>query len=93
MAEYIDREAAMAAVCHAWAKGLEPTQYIEAIPAADVAPVVRGQWEFGEMDVMGTTVKCSCCGWTIPNVIPNLWMAFPGHKFCGCCGAKMQREE
>lgn len=26
---------------HAWAKGLEPSQYIEALSAADVAPVVR----------------------------------------------------
>lgn len=39
--EYIDREEAILAVRHAWAKGLEPTQYIEQIPAADVAEVVR----------------------------------------------------
>ena len=39
MAEYIEREAAIEAVKHAWAKGLEPSQYIEIIPAADVAPV------------------------------------------------------
>lgn len=41
MAEYIKREAAMRAARHAWGKGLEPSQYIEIIPAADVAPVVR----------------------------------------------------
>lgn len=39
--EYIGREEAILAVRHAWAKGLEPTQYIEQIPAADVAEVVR----------------------------------------------------
>ena len=39
MDEYIEREAAIEAVKHAWAKGLEPSQYIEIIPAADVAPV------------------------------------------------------
>lgn len=39
--EYIDREKAILAVRHAWAKGLEPTQYIEQIPADDVAEVVR----------------------------------------------------
>lgn len=33
--EYIPREAAILAVRHAWAKGLEPTQYIEQIPALD----------------------------------------------------------
>lgn len=41
MAEYIGRDAAIKAAKHAWAKGLEPSQYIEALPAADVAPVVR----------------------------------------------------
>ena len=39
--EYISREAAIGAVKHAWAKGLEPSQYIEILPAADVAEVVR----------------------------------------------------
>lgn len=43
MAECIDREAAIEAAKHAWAKGLEPSQYIDIIPAADVAPVVRCQ--------------------------------------------------
>ena len=41
MDEYIGRAAAIEAAKHAWAKGLEPSQYIEALPAADVAPVVR----------------------------------------------------
>lgn len=39
MAEYIERNAAIEAAKHAWAKGLEPSQYIEALPAADVAPI------------------------------------------------------
>lgn len=39
--EYIGRKEAILAVRHAWAKGLEPTQYIEQIPAADVVEVVR----------------------------------------------------
>lgn len=41
MAEFIEREAAIQAVKHAWSKGLEPSQYIEIIPVADVVPVVR----------------------------------------------------
>lgn len=44
MAEYIEREAAIAAAKHAWSKGLEPSQYIEVIPAADVVPLRHGQW-------------------------------------------------
>ena len=39
MDEYIKREEAIEAVKHAWAKGLEPSQYLEIIPAANVAPV------------------------------------------------------
>lgn len=39
MAEYIERSAAIEAAKHAWAKGLEPSQYIETLPAADVAPI------------------------------------------------------
>ena len=41
MAEYIDKKAAIEAAKHAWAKGLEPSQYIEIIPSAEVADVVR----------------------------------------------------
>lgn len=41
MDEYIKREAAIEAVKHAWAKGLEPSQYLEIIPAVDAVPVVR----------------------------------------------------
>lgn len=41
MSEYIERKTAMLAVRHAWSKGLEPSQFIDIIPAADVAPVVR----------------------------------------------------
>lgn len=45
MTEYIEREVAIKAAKHAWAKGLEPSQYIEALPAADVAPVMHSYWE------------------------------------------------
>ena len=41
MDEYIEQECAIEAVKHAWAKGLEPSQYIEIIPAVDAVPVVR----------------------------------------------------
>ena len=43
MDEYIKREEAIEVVKHAWAKGLEPSQYIEIIPAVDAVPVVRCQ--------------------------------------------------
>lgn len=37
MDEYIKREDAIESAKHAWAKGLEPSQYLELIPAANVA--------------------------------------------------------
>ena len=45
MDEYIKREEAIEAAKHAWEKGLEPSQYIEIIPAADVATVRHGRWK------------------------------------------------
>ena len=82
--DYIRREAAIEAVKHAWAKGLEPSQYIEILPAADVAEVVHGRWIKDDFlsDDVNNAEKCSQCGeligwfWNMPNYCPN-------------CGAKM----
>ena len=41
MSEYIERSAAIEAAKHAWAKGLEPSQYIEALPTVDAVVVTR----------------------------------------------------
>ena len=38
MSDYIRRKDAVDAVKHAWAKGIEPSQYIESIEPADVVP-------------------------------------------------------
>lgn len=46
MGDYIEKQEAIDAAKHAWAKGLEPTQYIEQILAANVRPVVRGRWKY-----------------------------------------------
>lgn len=78
MAEYIERSAAIKAAKHAWAKGLEPSQYIEALPAADVAPVVRCEnCAFSQSDGW-------VCGGTA--LMPP-HQTFPD-SFCEC-GAKM----
>ena len=55
--EYISREAAIGAVKHAWAKGLEPSQYIEILPAADVAEVVRCK---DCKNLVNTTINANC---------------------------------
>lgn len=82
MAEYIERSAAIEAAKHAWAKGLEPSQYIEALPAADVAPVVYGRWEH----LGGDEWCCSACGFVITT--EGSWDK-PAKKYCEDCGAMM----
>ena len=85
MAEYIERSAAIKAAKHAWAKGLEPSQYIEALPAADVAPVVNGRWEH----LGGDEWCCSACGFVITT--EGSWDK-PTKKYREDCGAKMDGE-
>ena len=78
MAEYIGRDAAIKAAKHAWTKGLEPSQYIEALPAADVAPVVHAQW----IEDGSGIIICPECkrGY---NLIAKYT------HYCPNCGAKM----
>ena len=88
MAEYIKRADAIEAVKHAWAKGLEPSQYIEALPVADVAPVVHGRWDdTGRYTFPGgaTAVRCTECGCalTMSEYYLQNWY------YCPVCGAKM----
>ena len=85
MAEYIERNAAIEAAKHAWAKGLEPSQYIEALSTADVAPVVRGRWEH----LGGDEWCCSACGFVITT--EGSWDK-PTKKYCEDCGAMMDGE-
>lgn len=81
MDEYIERKAAIQSAKRAWAKGLEPSQYIEIIPAADVAPVRHGRW-----DVDGVYVVCSVCNsLTLSPIVKQL----PTFKYCPNCGARM----
>ena len=82
MAEYIERSAAIEAAKHAWAKGLEPSQYIEALPAADVTPVTHGEWI---EDDYGYN-HCSACGWEWdePETVS---------PYCLHCGTKMDGGE
>lgn len=89
MAEYIERKAAIEVAKHAWAKGLEPLQYIEALPAADVAPVVHGRWEYTPQtfNTLGQ-IRCPFCAWwSLDQSIDGIY------KYCPNCGAKMDGVE
>lgn len=84
MAEYIERKEAIKAVRHAWAKGLEPTQYIEAIPAADVVEVRHGKWLHVHVAVIDTTGDCSVCN------TEAVWRTrTKPYSICPNCGARM----
>lgn len=79
--EYIGRKEAILAVRHAWTKGLEPTQYIEQIPAANVVEVRHGRWE-----KHGNKWQCTNC---------KVLMSIDGTPqenllyYCPYCGAYM----
>lgn len=62
---------------------------ISDIPAADVAPVVHGKWEF-EPETINTysVLKCSKCGWW------TLDLSVDGsYHHCPHCGAKLDLED
>lgn len=62
---------------------------LEAEPAVDAAPVMRGQWELpiftDEEDKLDPRVKCSACG--------NVEAALARWKHCPNCGARMEGGE
>lgn len=84
MAEYIEHSAAIEAAKHAWAKGLDPSQYIEALPAADVAPVVHGRWE---QDADGDWY-CTNCDEVVAICESGKERTYR-KPYCPNCGAKM----
>ena len=59
-------------------------QLVTEAPAADVDPVVRGEWQkVYENTTFGAMYRCSTCGETTFNV--------ENCKYCPKCGAHMER--
>ena len=90
MAEYIEREALDKALtaaaindenknCNTWSNAIG---VLYNLPAADVAPVVRGRWAH----LGGDEWCCSVCGFVITT--EGSWDK-PTKKYCEDCGAKM----
>lgn len=89
--EYIDREKVILAVRHAWAKGLEPTQYIEQIPAADVVEVRHGRWIRPHWKNSNYCCDCSECGGEAMHR-DYQWDKNGIYPICPNCGAYMMGE-
>lgn len=111
MSEYITRERALEILNDIGGCGAEPGSYTagwdeainaayEAIqdePAADVAPVVHGEWL--NIDGDYTFAACSICETayevaTEEEAEKGLWDAFMcSYRYCPNCGAKMDGKE
>lgn len=91
MTEYIEREAAIDAIMKVYVRTAgyktrervwETREVIQKLPAADVAPVVRGRWAH----LGGDEWCCSACGFVITT--EGSWDK-PTKKHCEDCGARM----
>jgi hypothetical protein len=92
MAEYIKREVATDAVTEVYyntpnvnLSGAKFAAAINAIPAADVAPVVHGRWEYTPQtfNTLGQ-IRCPFCAWwSLDQSIDGIY------KYCPNCGGKM----
>ena len=76
--DLIYREDAKDFVLHAYHKGLNPVEYLDEVPAADVRPAIYGEWEY----VSFMTVRCSNC--------KEIFHELEGDTFCPNCGADMR---
>ena len=92
MSEYIEREA-LKAMFSSDNKPLETAicYVIDAVPAADVVPVVHGEWILvgtNEHDYeTSVEEKCSLCGRYVYRYDTQ-----PQDNFCPNCGAKIGKE-
>ena len=83
MAEYIEREAAIAETRKPRLTDAELRRRLAYIPAADVRPVVRGKWR--PYSPLTDTYECDKCGY---QVIDENFRT----NFCPNCGADMREE-
>ncbi|MCM1059432.1 MAG: hypothetical protein NC452_03985 [Eubacterium sp.] len=94
MADYIERETLINIIKER--NGRVPEWIGECIsecPVTDAHSEKHGKWVFGEFNGIGTPVWCSECGERFDNVADTEWLSYPGHKYCGHCGAKMDEED
>lgn len=84
MAEYIDRTALLAELAlndYPWTDLDDAYNAIQAMPAADVAPVVHGRWVSLRSEL--SLFSCSLCEHVLLGVTCH---------YCPNCGAKMDKD-
>lgn len=91
MAEYIEREAAEDAVGEAHLKGLNPLWELRDVPAADVVPVVHGEWVRPHWRNSNFCYDCSVCGNEVMHQ-EYRWRDKKIYPICPWCGAKMRED-
>ena len=82
MDEYIKRKAVIDLITRRYENPEICTQEINSIPAADVAPVVHGEWE------PGNPICPVCGGNKFKDLDADIWCDWLP-PFCPNCGAKM----
>lgn len=94
MAEYIDKGTAIAKLTALEVTGPHATmisakRLLADIPAADVAPVMHGRWEYISQTLNTLSqLRCPFCGWW--SLDPSVDGAY---NYCPNCGAKMDGAE
>lgn len=105
MAEYIERDAAYPIAkkvvdaitngeYHAGVFAYDIMDWIDELPAADVAPIKRGKWvktkEYYTVgcDFLRVAWECSCCGIEVVNTEPIC--RIDDWYYCPNCGAMME---
>ena len=88
MAEYIEREAAINRLTKLFQlQAATARSIVEAIPAADVQPVVKARWI--KMRFFPDW-ECERCGSVVSGNTPDPWNHY---HFCPHCGARMDGGE
>lgn len=86
MMDYIDRAAAITSPL--WAEDLCPAAVLSRLPAADIAPVVHGKWEW-----FGPCYDGNGKFWGTCSVCQTRQRLGDYYTHCPVCGAKMDLEE
>ena len=82
MADYIERNKAKSYLAFGIGTVVPASEALDQVPAADVIPVIHGQWKWDTQDIY-------CCTNCNEKVHVKEVMGIPDWKYCPNCGAKM----